>query len=233
MQRIVWDFRMTAKSSIQLKSAKPGRYGEANSGPLTLPGKYAVSMHKVVDGVATLMVDKTSFNCNWLEQMSIPVADKEQTLAFQIKVTKLRRAVDGSSKMLSTLNERIKYIKAALKIYPNLDLNKITLVKGLEEKADKLNISLYGDQSLSKRDIEQNESISGSVGLIIWNMWRSRSAPTTTNIKLYNSAAESYSELIPSLSSLEKEVVELENYLDENNVPYTPNRTIINNWKKE
>jgi len=233
MQRIVWDFRMTPKSSIQLKSAKPGRYGEANSGPLALPGKYAVSMHKVVDGVATLMVDKTPFNCNWLEQMSIPVADKKQTLAFQIKVTKLRRAVDGSSKMLSSINDRLKYIKAALKSYPNLDLTKINLVKELEQKADDISIALYGDPSLSNRDIEQNESIGGSVGLIIWNMWRSRSNPTTTNKKLYNSASDAYSKLIISLSNLEQDVVGLESYLDENDVPYTPNRNIINNWKEE
>ena len=57
LQRIVWDFRMTPNSPIKLKSAEPGRYGESNSGPLSLPGNYTVSMHKVVDGIATLMVD--------------------------------------------------------------------------------------------------------------------------------------------------------------------------------
>ena len=135
--------------------------------------------------------------------------------------------------MLSSINDRIKYIKAALKSYPNLDLTKINLVKELEQKADVISIALYGDPSLSKRDIEQNESIGGSVGLIIWNMWRSRSNPTTTNKKLYNSASDAYSKLIISLSNLEEDVVGLESYLDENDVPYTPNRNIINNWKKE
>lgn len=233
LQRIVWDFRITANSPIKLKTAEPGRYGEANSGPLALPGNYTVSMHKVVDGIATLMVGKTPFKCKWLEEMSIPVVDKKQTLAFQLKVEKLRRAVDGSSKILSSINERIKYIKAALKTYPNLDLTKINLVKELEQKADNISIDLYGDPSLSKRDIEQNESIGGSVGLIIWNMWRSRSAPTTTNKSLYESAGDSYTKLVISLAALEKEVVSLESYLDENDVPYTPNRSIINNWKKE
>ena len=64
-------------------------------------------------------------------------------------------------------------------------------------------------------------------------MWRSRSAPTATNISLYESAGDSYTKLIIKLSELENEVVGLESYLDENDVPYTPNRSIINNWKKE
>ena len=233
LQRIVWDFRMSPKSAIELKSSEPGRYGEANSGPLVLPGKYFVSMHKVVNGEATLLVDKTPFNCKWLENMSIPVQDKAQTLAFQVKVEKLRRAVDGSSKIFSDLNKRIKYAKSALKTYPNLELSKMKAIHSMEQKADDISISLYGDPSLSKRDIEQNESISGSVGLIIWNMWRSRSAPTQTNQTLYDSAGDSYAALIVEMSDLQKQVEDMERYLDENEVPYTPGRGIINNWKKE
>ena len=37
-----------------------------------------------------------------------------------------------------------------------------------------IRIKLYGDESLSKRDIEQKESISSKVGIIIWNMWRNK-----------------------------------------------------------
>ena len=37
LNRIVWDFRMTPQSNIKLKSSQPGRYGEANAGPLALP----------------------------------------------------------------------------------------------------------------------------------------------------------------------------------------------------
>ena len=48
VNRIVWDFRLTPQSNIQLKSAQPGRYGEANKGPLALPGTYYVSMHKSI-----------------------------------------------------------------------------------------------------------------------------------------------------------------------------------------
>ena len=49
INRIVWDFRLAAQTSIQLNISKPGRYGEAKSGPLALPGNYSVSMYKIVD----------------------------------------------------------------------------------------------------------------------------------------------------------------------------------------
>ena len=45
------------------------------------------------------------------------------------------------------------------------------------------------DPSLSKRDIEQKESIANKVGIIIWNMWRSRSSPSSTSKILYESAS--------------------------------------------
>ena len=212
LHRIVWDFRMSPRSAIELKSSKPGRYGEANSGPLALPGKYFVSMHKVVNSQASLLVDKTPFTCKWLENMTIPVQDKGQTLAFQVKVEKLRRAVDGSSRVLSNLSERLNYVKSALKTYPNLDLSKIKEVNSLTQKADGISISLYGDPSLSSRDIEQNESIYGSVGLIIWNMWRSRSAPTQTNKMLYDTAGDSYTSHLVELADLQQQVENLENY---------------------
>ena len=35
-------------------------------------GKYFISMHKVVYGKSTLMVEKTPFECTWLNDLSTP-----------------------------------------------------------------------------------------------------------------------------------------------------------------
>ena len=98
-----------------------GRYGEANKGPLALPGNYSVSMHQVVDGTVSLLVDKTPFSCVWLDKLSTPTDNKEELLTFQVKVDKLRKAVDASGKVLVDLNNRLSFIKSAVKSYPNLD----------------------------------------------------------------------------------------------------------------
>ena len=233
INRIVWDFRLAAQTSIQLNVSKPGRYGEAKKGPLALPGNYSVSMHKIVDGNPTLMVDKTPFSCIWLDDLSTPSDNKSELLSFQIKVDKLRKAVDASGKVLNDLNNRLKFIESAINSYPNLDLNKLKVIYNLKLLKDSLKTELYGDQSLSKRDIEQQESISSRVGIVIWNMWRSRSNPTETNKMLYNSAGSDFTALVPKFLKFTQGVENLEKYLEDNEVPFTPGRSLIIDWKME
>ena len=97
LNQLVWNFRLTPQSNISLKISKPGRYSESNNGPLALPGKYFVTMHKVVNGKPILMEDKTPFECDWLNELTIPAENKDSLLTFQIKVDKLRKAIDASS----------------------------------------------------------------------------------------------------------------------------------------
>ena len=230
---VIWNFRLTPQSNISLKSSNPGRYSEANNGPLALPGKYFVSMHKVENGNATLMVDKTMFECEWLNQLSTPADDKKALLAFQLKVDKLRKAVDASSEVLDEDKKRLSFIKSAFKSYPNLDLNYLRNLEELNSKRDNIQIQLYGDPSLSKRDIEQKESIASKVGIIIWNMWRSRSSPSSTNKMLYESASLDFEKVIEQMQLLDNSLKEIEKYLETKEVPFTPGRGLILNWKRE
>ena len=233
LNRIVWDFRMTPQSNIKLKSSQPGRYGEANAGPLALPGTYSVSLQKVVNGVATTMVDETPFECEWLEQLTLPAESKEELLAFQQKVDRLRKAIDAAGEVLEEDKKRLKFIGAAIKSYPGLDVQFISKVKSLDKIRDDIVVKMYGDPSLSKRDIEQNESIASKVGIVIWNMWRNRSKPTETNKMLYDNASTGFEKVISQMTSLDKEIKVLEKYLEDNDVPFTPGRGLIMKWNKE
>ena len=233
LNELVWNFRLTSQTNISLKTSKPGRYSESNNGPLALPGKYFVSMHKVVNGKSTLMVDKTSFECSWLNELSTPTSDKQALLAFQVKVDRLRKAIDASGEVVEENQKRLNFIKSAIKSYPNLDIKFLENISSLEDSIDEINIFLYGDPSLSSRDIEQKESISSKIGIIIWNMWRSRSSPTMTNKNLYEIASSDFEKLIIEIQNLDNSIKEIEEYLEKNEVPFTPGRGLILNWKKE
>ena len=233
LNELVWNFRLTPQTNISLKTSQPGRYSEARNGPLALPGKYFISMHKVVNGKSTLMVQKTLFECSWLNDLSTPTENKEGLLAFQVKVDRLRKAIDASGEVMEKDKKRLKFIKAAIKSYPNLDITLLETISSLEDSIDVINILLYGDPSLTSRDIEQKESIASKVGIIIWNMWRSRSNPTTTNEKLYQIASSDFEKLVTKIQNLDKSIKEIETYLEKNEVPFTPGRGLILDWKKE
>ena len=233
LNQLVWNFRLTPQSNISLKISKPGRYSESNNGPLALPGKYFVTMHKVVNGKPILMEDKTPFECDWLNELTIPAKNKDSLLTFQIKVDKLRKAIDASSEVIKNNKKSINYIKSAFKTYPNLDLSYLDTINSLEYFINKIEMKLSGNPSLSKRDIEQKESVSSKVGIIIWNMWRSRSKPTATNKFLYESASIDFKSLIVEIKVLENNIKAIESYLEENKVPFTPGRGLILDWEKE
>mgnify|MGYP003309732579 CR=1 FL=1 len=141
------------------------------------------------------------------DRLSTPADDKKALLAFQLKVDKLRKAVDASSEVLDEDKKRLSFIKSAFKSYPNLDLNYLRNLEELNSKRDNIHIQLYGDPSLSKRDIEQKESIASKVGIIIWNMWRSRSSPSSTNKMLYESASLDFEKVIENLLRVGKKVI--------------------------
>ena len=154
-------------------------------------------------------------------------------MAFQVKVDRLRKAIEASGEVIEKDKKRLKFIKAAIKSYPNLDITLLETVSSLEDTIDGINILLYGDPSLSSRDIEQKESIASKVGIIIWNMWRSRSNPTMTNEKLYQIASSDFEKLITEIQNLDISIKEIEKYLEKNEVPFTPGRGLILKWKKE
>ena len=179
------------------------------------------------------MVDKTPFECEWLEELSLPAESKEALLAFQQKVDRLIKAIDAAGEVMREDKKRLQFIEAAVKSYPGLDVELIKKVKQLDKMRDDISITMYGDPSLSKRDLEQNESIASKVGIAIWNMWRNRSEPTETNKMLYENASSEFEKVISQMTKLDAEINGLEKYLEENEVPFTPGRGLIMKWNKE
>ncbi len=233
IKRVVWDFRYAPKSPVRMKDHQPGRYGEKDQGPLALPGKYSVGMSKVEDGKVTELVKPVEFTCKWLEDITLPTDNKEDLLAFQQKVENLRKAVDGTQKVKSDLDNRVKYIKRAAETVPGVPTSIIGEAKALQYELHSVGVKLNGDYTISKHEFEVPDGISSKVGTIVWNMWRTRSNPSQTNRNLYEDAGKEFEELLKDINNIMKEVEQLEKQLDELGAPYTPGRIPLPDWKME
>ncbi len=233
IQRMVWDFRHAPKTAVKLKEQKPGRYGEPDQGPLALPGTYYVTLQKVENGETSLLTDTTKFECKWLENLTLPATDKSELAAFQEKVQKLRRAVEASQKVKKDLDKRLKYIEKAVETSPELDISLLQEVETAENELYKADTMLFGDQTLAKRQFPTPSSISKRVGMIIWSLWRSRSAPTQTNRNLYQDAGKGFEEARKHLKAAKQKVDTLQDKLKQEKTPYTPGMDLIEDWKRE
>ena len=220
INRITWDLRYATTNPAKKESKN-----KDESGIPALPGKYSVTMWKVVDGKITELAGPVEFNTVTLDNTTLPAENNEALYAFQEKVAELSRIAYGTLKTANDLSEKVAYMKNALKrsdIPHGELLNKLL---SIEETNQGILRTLRGDETLSERNITTPPSVRGRISSIIWAMWNSTSAPTQTQKGNYKIAME---ELRVEHSKLKKlldeDVKAIETALEKADAPYTPGR---------
>jgi photosystem II stability/assembly factor-like uncharacterized protein len=231
INRISWDFRMFTTSPISLQRSAPDKYESWDNGPLALPGKYTVELHKSENGVLSQLVGATPFVVKGLDKQTLLAKDRKAAMQFHQQVAELRRSVKGTGKLYSETNERIKHIKAAIEQYPTVPLGLMKEVKELEKEMNAISLELFGDETLSKREFETAPSIDGRIGWIVYTTWNTTAAPTDAAKKYFKIAQEEYPVVLEKLKKVITSVKTLETKLDGYSTPYTPGRD--ENWKEE
>lgn len=233
MKRIVWDYHYPSSNPVRLIPEEPGRYSSPDRGPLAVPGKYSVALYKVENGQVTELHPKVEFNIKPLNNVTLPAESRDAVMAYQRKLSALQLAISSTSRVKGDLDNRLKFIKTAIQQTPSLDLSLLNEVKKLEISLLEIQTTLYGDHSLSSREFETPNSLYDRLGIAIYSSWNTSSGVTSTNQRLYEEAAEEYSELRAQLSSIIAEIEKLENLLSNSKTPYTPGRISLPDWKRE
>jgi photosystem II stability/assembly factor-like uncharacterized protein len=223
VNRITWNMRYPAVTPIKLNKGSTGRYSNPNEGPLALPGKYTVELHQAENGVFTKLADPVEFEIKALENSSL-ARQTEANIAFKKELAELRRQYRGTSSLLSELENRLKFIKAAIQQYPGADLAWMTEVKALEETIHDIKIDLYGDWHKSSRDVETAPSISDRIETSVYQCWYSTSDPTTTQKEQYAIGKEEFELAKGDVDKVKSRVIALEEKLNNAGIPYTPQR---------
>ena len=218
-----WNLRYSSTNPIKLRSLTPGRYSYPDNGPLVVPGVYSVEMYLVEDGAYQLLAGGEKFTVKALENSSL-ARQTDESIAFKKEVAELRRRMMGSNTELNDYSKKLKYIKAAIKQYPNSDLEWLKEVKALEEKIQMTQFLLWGKSYLSKRDVETIPGAAERVSTMIYQMWYSTSNPTTTHKEQYAIAKEEYQVILTHILNIKNRIEGLEEKLNVRGVPYTPGR---------
>lgn len=231
MNEVVWNFRYTSTTPIKLKTAKVGRYGSADVGQMALPGTYTVTAYLGKDGKMEKLSEPKSFEIELLNNTTLPAEDKVAALAFLKEVSELRRSVRGTSNQLGEINNRLKYLEQAVEHYPNVDMSLLTKINELKATSKNIAISLWGDNDIAKHEFETYPSIMDRVEIVVYSIWNSTSAPTTTGKNNIKIAQEEYTPILAKVKTLIADVESIEKQLTDAKVPYTPGRG--DEWKEE
>jgi len=229
IKRVNWNLRYPSMTPVKLSKGKVGRYSSPDNGPFVLPGKYTVELHEYNDGKFSKLVDAQPFEVEALENSSLE-RQTEANLAFKKDLAELRRQLRGSDKILDEMQNRLKYVKAAIQQYPGADLSWMTEVKKMEQSIHDAQIDLWGDWHKSQRDVETKTSVGNRIETVVYQCWYSTSNPTTTQRDQYTIAKEEFVKVKKDIEDIKAGVEGLEAKLNNAGIPYTPARS---NFKEE
>lgn len=225
LNKIVWDFRYNSSAGVNENfTPSPDQlFASSELGAMVAPGKYAVSLAKVEDGVLTNLTEPQPLNCKLLDNSSIPT-DINANVAFYEKVSDLRRAVGAADDLFSNMQQRIKGIDMAIIAMPAASKSLLEKSHALRKEFQNISIKLNGDGTRARREFETVPSINERVFGIQGNIWNSIAPIPKIYTESYDIASKQFTEVLSAMKKLNSSIETLEKELEINNAPYTPGR---------
>ncbi len=225
INRIVWNFRYPPITPARSYKRETGRYSYPDNGMYALPGNYFVSLSKVVDDVVTEIVPKQEFIVKTLYSDNNNLSAKAELAKFQSEVNKLRRVVQGFSRITNETDNRIKLIQIAIESSPASTNELRESAKNLKKEIDEIKLSMYGNRTKSTRNKDIPPTVYNRIETIIYSQWRTSDPPTQTHRQSLEVAKEEFAPLYAKLKQLlEVDLPEIEAKLEKIEAPYTPGR---------
>ena len=233
MNRLVWDFRHESLVPTTLKPRTAGRYSSVPSGALAAPGQYSAQLSKVQDGQVTVLTEEVAFEIKSLNNATLSADDKAALTAFEVKLSEMRRAGRAVIAVHSDMKKRVQHLQQAVLYTPEADLSLLKQVETLRLRLEELGVTLLGDASRSRRDVETEPSLVQRMEMPIWSMWGATSAPAESTRANYLKAGLAFEKFLLDLKTSKDDLEKIERQLHEAGAPYTPGRLQIPDWKME
>jgi hypothetical protein len=155
-----------------------------------------------------------------------PGTDFQAVAAFQWETSELARRVAGAGEEVGRVQERLRYMRAALLETPLANPALFGRMDAMGRALDGIQTRLFGDRIRGGLNEPSVPSISGRLGTAR-GLWDTRMEPTETMRMELAIAAGEFADLEPELADLiEGELMRLEEDLAAAGAPWTPGRRL-------
>jgi photosystem II stability/assembly factor-like uncharacterized protein len=225
-QRAAWDLRYPAPALREHNAEGDDDFPPATAqGPLVLPGAYSVRMFQKVNGTVTELGGPQAFKVVAEGSSSLSEADRTAQEEFQRKVSRLYRAVSGTTHTAENVETRLKSIRQALRETPGAEKQLEAVADAIEQRNREIQRALSGDKELAKRNEPISSSINDRVEGIMEGERFALAKPTQSHMNNYNIAAAEFAEQLGKLRALvEVDLAKLEKDMEAAGAPWTPGR---------
>jgi hypothetical protein len=188
-------------------------------------------MAERVEGRLVPVGEPQTFEAAPLGGDTLPVADRNALLAFQLKTGRLQRAVLGAVSAAGEAQKRIDHLKKALADTPRVDPALQDRARAIEARIKDIQEALSGDPVRGRYSEPRPASIVDRVNQIVYGHWYSSADATTTHRRNYDIAAQQFAPVLERLRALiGGDLAALENAAEAAGAPWTPGR--LPTWKE-
>ena len=226
VQRFHWDLRYTLPNPIDLSSSSfYNPWEPIDEGTLVEPGTYTIQMGVFDNGSMTSLVGPKSFSVKALNNTVMPAEDRAAKVSFQKSVAQLEADYAATQTIIRETNNKLRYIKSAIKRSEQPYETLSALVIDIENKLQAIGIDLYGDSVKRSLDISQPQTPANRIGIISYEQKYSTSAPTETHKSSFAIAKRQISAIKKRVEAVYNvDIKQLEQRLIDSGAAYTPGR---------
>jgi hypothetical protein len=226
---VTWDLRFPPADPVSLQPPVVNAFTDDPKGPMVLPGTYTATLAKWENNSFTELGGPISFETVPTGTATLPATDSAAALAFQQEADRLMKAVAGTSRAMEEFQTRIDHLRRAAIDTADGDADWFQRLEGLETRLNDLQVELLGDSTVARRSEPISPSIRARVGRAYGYSLTTSSAPTATQRRQVEIAAEEFGPVLESFKSLLIDLETLETEMDAAGAPWTPGR--IPEWQ--
>jgi hypothetical protein len=198
-----------------------------DAGLMVMPGRYTVSVSKVIDSVVTPLGESREFTAKILANATLAAKDRPALVRFQRRVAELTRILQGAMETANELNGRLARIQQAVAALPGGPAKLMKQAASAGKKLDEVILAIRGlEPKASDEEIPPAPvPLWSRLSTIIFNQYAATSDPGKSQEEGVRIVHEELAPLLLKLKSIAGEdLPALERALDAARAPWTPGR---------
>ena len=146
---------------------------------MVMPGKYKVTVAKVIDNMVITLGESQEFEVKVLANTTLPATDRQALVQFQRQVAELTRVLQGSMELIGELNTKLVRIKQTLVPMPKGAATLLGQVAAMEKELDDIIYLIRGlEPKASEEEIPPTHMpLWSRLSTIIYNQFSSTANP--------------------------------------------------------
>jgi photosystem II stability/assembly factor-like uncharacterized protein len=226
VNRLSWDLSYLSPFPVKTES-KFNPLAKDEAGLMVMPGKYKVTVAKVIDSQVMPFADSQEFEAKVLNNTTLPASDRRALVEFQLQVAELTRVLQGGMELAGELNGKLLRIKQTLVGLPKGATTLLSQVVAMEKDLDDIVYLIRGlEAKASEEEIPPTHMpLWSRLSSIIYNLYGSTANPGKSQTDGYQIVKEELAPLLLRLKKItQQDLPKLERELEAAKAPWTPGR---------